>query len=93
MNASPTKPAFCVWMTVLTLIGIAMRWLWIDRPSFWIDELFSVMHTTRFGDGNLTKQLGYVPTLITLTLADVLPERSLSENPEQWRAIGVTHTL
>ncbi len=93
MNRPLRPQTFWLALLGITGLGIAMRLLWLDRPSFWIDELYTVMHTTRFGDGNLTKQFGYIPTLLSLALGGALPERALSENPEQWSALGVTHTL
>lgn len=93
MNSTMRSQTFWLSLLGLTGLGLALRLFWIDRPSFWIDELYTVMHTTRFGEGNLTKQFGYIPTLISLTLGGGLPERALSENPEQWAASGVTHTL
>ncbi len=94
MNAEPAPRWYWLVLLGLTGVALAMRLLWIDRPSFWIDELYSVMHTSRLGEaGNLTKQFGYVPTWITLSLAGVLPESEQATNPETWRALGVTHTL
>ncbi|MEM1072248.1 MAG: glycosyltransferase family 39 protein [Planctomycetota bacterium] len=93
MNQDMRGHTFWFWLLGITGAALAMRLIFIDRPSFWIDELYTVMHTTRLGDGNLTKQFGYIPTLISLSLAGALPERSLSENPELWSSLGVTHTL
>ncbi|MEO1583125.1 MAG: glycosyltransferase family 39 protein [Planctomycetota bacterium] len=83
------------WLALIgtTGVALAMRLLWIDRPSFWIDELYTVMHSCRFGDGNLTKQLSYVPTLVMLSLADALPAAEQAMQPELWRELGVTETL
>lgn len=93
MNTTVRTPGFWLWLLGLTCAGALLRFFWIDRPSFWIDELYTVMHTSRFGEGNLTKQFGYIPTLISLSLGGVLPDRSLAVHPEEWRALGVTHTL
>ncbi|MEO0610932.1 MAG: glycosyltransferase family 39 protein, partial [Planctomycetota bacterium] len=93
MSETMRPRTFWLLLLAMTVVGLIMRLLLIDRPSFWIDELYTVMHTTRFGEGNLTKQFGYIPTLVSLSLAGALPERSLSESPELWSSLGVTHTL
>lgn len=79
------------WAVLLAVTALAagLRLMWLDRPSFWIDELYSVMHASRFGDGNISKQLGYMPTWLALKLAGVLPGPALAEHPEAWRAMGV----
>jgi hypothetical protein len=84
---------FWILLIAVTALAAGLRVLWLDRPSFWIDELYSVMHASRFGDGNISKQLGYMPTWLALKLAGALPGPSLAEQPEAWRAMGVTETL
>ena len=82
------------WIVLLaTAAGaLVLRLLLLDRPSFWIDELYSVMHTSRLGEGNLTKRLGFVPTWIGLVAAGALPQAADAMHPERWAELGVTHT-
>ncbi|HED54679.1 MAG TPA: hypothetical protein ENJ00_10835 [Phycisphaerales bacterium] len=88
------RPAtFVAWLIVATALGLLLRAAFLGRPSFWIDEIFTVLHTARIGEGNLSKQFGYVPTYITLWLADALPTRAQGLTPSTWAGAGVTETL
>ena len=76
------KPkAFLIWLCGATLLALVMRLLFLDRPSFWIDEIYSVMHASRLGEGNLTKQFGFLPTYLTLKLFGALPPAEIATDP------------
>lgn len=88
------KPkAFLIWLCGATLLALVMRLLFLDRPSFWIDEIYSVMHASRLGEGNLTKQFGFLPTYLTLKLFGALPPAEIATDPSSWMRLGVTEWL
>lgn len=100
MNTQPLgartdmKPAtFLTWLTGATLLALVLRVLLLDRPSFWIDEIYSVMHAARLGEGNITKQFGFVPTFVALKIAGALPSAAEAMDPSSWAAGGVTERL
>ena len=84
---------FLLWLIGATLLALVMRLLLLDRPSFWIDEIYSVMHAARLGEGNLTKQFGFLPTFITLKLVGALPSAEAAMDPSSWLRLGVTEWL
>lgn len=91
---SDMKPgALWLWLIGATLLALVLRLMMLDRPSFWIDELYSVMHAARLGEGNITKQFGFVPTYIALLLAGALPSVDQAMDPSSWAAGGITERL
>lgn len=84
---------FVTWLFGATLLALMMRLLFLDRPSFWIDEIYSVMHSARLGEGNITKQFGFLPTYLTLKIAGALPSASVATDPSTWKSLGVDEWL
>lgn len=82
-----------IWLLGATLMALVMRFLFLDRPSFWIDEIYSVMHAARLGEGNITKQFGFLPTFIVLKLAGALPSHDAAMDASAWASLGVTEWL
>ena len=94
LHAERVQPrTFLLWLIGATLLALIMRLLLLDRPSFWIDEIYSVMHASRLGEGNITKQFGFLPTLITLKIAGALPTPQAAMDPSSWMGLGVTEWL
>ena len=88
------KPhAFMTWLFGITLLTLVLRLLFLDRPSFWIDEIYSVMHASHLGEGNWTKQFGFFPTYLVLKLFGALPLASEASDPSSWAATGVTEWI
>jgi uncharacterized membrane protein len=81
---------FMTWLLSITLLTLVLRFLFLDRPSFWIDEIYSVYHSSRLGEGNITKQFGFLPTYLVLKLFGALPAASEVPDPSTWASLGVT---
>jgi hypothetical protein len=80
---------FWALVAAATLLGAALRLYGLGKPSFWVDEFFTIART---GTEPLhwAHVLGYLPTWFSLWLhgAD-LSQISLG-NIAEWRALGVT---
>jgi len=81
------------WLVAITLLAMTLRFLYLDRPSFWIDEIYSVMHASHLGEGNWTKQFGFFPTFLILKLFGALPAVNEAADPSSWAATGVTEWI
>jgi hypothetical protein len=80
---------FWTMLVTATLLGAALRLHGLGRPSFWVDEFFTIGRT---GTDALhwAQALGYLPTWLTLWQGGAdLSQISLSNIPE-WQALGVS---
>ncbi len=88
------RPAvFWTWLAAITLVTLILRFLFLDRPSFWIDEIYSVYHASRLGEGNVTKQFGFFPTYVVLKLFGAMPQALDTPDPSSWAGVGVTEWI
>lgn len=85
--------SFLVWLMLATLAALVLRLVMLGSASFWVDEIYSVMHASRLGEGNVSKQLGFVPTYLALKLAGALPGPEAAMDPSSWQSLGITETL
>jgi len=78
-------------LILLTVLAGSIRLYQLDRPSFWVDELFTVRSSAALlrGHWSLSKALGYVPSAIGLKVSGVDISAISVKNAAQWRAMGV----
>ncbi len=84
---------FAAWVIFATLLTLVLRLLYLDKPSFWIDEIYSVTHAANIGQGNITKQFGFFPTYLGLRLFGALPQGMAAVDPSSWQSLGITEWL
>jgi len=72
-----------------TLLGAAIRLTGLERPSFWVDEFYTI---ARAGIEPLhwTQSFGYLPTRFTLWLDGAELGRIYLANISEWPALGVS---
>lgn len=85
--------SFLAWLALATLLALGLRLFLLGSASFWVDEIYSVMHASRLGEGNVSKQFGFVPTYLALKLAGALPGPEAAMDPSSWQSLGITETL
>ncbi len=93
-SAGHLRPrTFLFWLLAATALALVLRVINLGQTSFWVDEIYSVMHAARLGEGNITKQFGFIPTFIVLKLTGSLPSPAAAMDPSTWASIGVTEQL
>lgn len=84
-----TSWAFWTMLAAATVLGAALRLHGLEKPSFWVDEFFTI---SRAGRGELlwTDALGYLPTRLSLWLHGADLGRIDLLNIVEWPGLGVS---
>lgn len=93
LRPNENNRSFLLWLLGATLLALVMRVAFLGSASFWVDEIYSVMHAARLGEGNITKQFGFLPTYLVLKLTGALPSPDAAMDPSSWASLGVTEWL
>ena len=81
---------FVIGLLVITCIGAGVRLHWLDRPSMWIDELFTAQHSLDVMNGDVgLRVLAYPPTTLGLWLQGVDVSSVSEQAYHQWRDAGI----
>ena len=89
-NRFAVTRSLCLWLVLVTILAAGLRLPRLGSWSMWEDELYTARTCSHLFEVYLSKRLGYVPTAAALWLSGVDPLSIPSEQPEQWRAMGVT---
>ena len=83
---------FIAVLIAITLLAGGLRFYHLDRPSFWLDELFTMRSVANLYDGHwsMSKSFGYVATSTALAAQGIDPHALEEERAGQWQAEGVT---
>ncbi len=81
--------AFWAMVLVATVVGAVLRLYGLEKPSFWVDEFFTI---ARSGRHYLpwTHAVGYLPTQFSLWLHGADLGRIALDNITDWPALGVS---
>ncbi|MBN1342111.1 MAG: glycosyltransferase family 39 protein [Phycisphaerae bacterium] len=96
MLASPTDPdrrpggGFYLAIAVFTLLAAVLRLYRLDTTSFWVDELLTVRTCGKLDQMHKSKVFGFVPTALGLMAYGVSPSEIPLDEPERWRAMGIS---
>ena len=93
LQVQENSRTFLFWLLGTTLLALILRVAFLGNASFWVDEIYSVMHAARLGEGNITKQFGFLPTYIVLILTGTLPGPQAAMDPSTWSSLGITEWL
>lgn len=93
LHAQESNRSFLLWLLGATLLALILRVAFLGNASFWVDEIYSVMHAARLGEGNITKQFGFLPTYLVLKLTGALPGPEAAMDPSTWSLLGVSEWL
>jgi hypothetical protein len=80
---------FWALVAAATLLGAALRLYGLGRPSFWVDEFFTIARTST-ESLHWAQALGYFPTWFTLWLHGAELSQISLGNIAEWRALGVS---
>lgn len=84
---------FYLWLFGATAVGAFLRCYNLASPSLWMDELNTVRSSAIFGDRPplyKPKVLGYMPMSLSLAAQGIPPGSVPADEPEKWRAMGIT---
>jgi len=82
--------SLCLWLILMTILAAGLRLPKLGHWSLWEDELYTVRSCSHLADMPYSKMLGYVPTAITLRFYGIDLDSIPSEQPAQWRSMGIT---
>ena len=90
--AQETTPIKRFWLYLLMITALAggMRLYNLGEYSFWEDELYTVRSAGTFGEGQVSKQFGQIPSALGMMAAGIDLSKLDRDNVSQWRSLGVT---
>jgi hypothetical protein len=80
---------FWTMLVAATVLGAALRFYGLEKPSFWDDEFFTIARAGR-DPLHWTSAFGYLPTGATLWLQGAELGRIGLDNIAEWKKLGVT---
>ncbi len=87
-----SEPIRLFWLILLliTVLAGGMRLYKLGDYSFWEDELYTVRSVGTFGEGQLSKQFGHLPSVIGMKANGIDTSQIERDNVAQWQSLGVT---